>query len=74
MTYSLFFNSFRNSVTALWHRKYITCITYIHNCCQINRFSGKTAVSILSEPLQLPPNNGFVKEELQESHRPENTF
>ena len=29
----------------------------------MNRFSGKTAVSILSESLQLPPNNEFVTEE-----------
>ena len=29
----------------------------------MNRFLGKAAVSILSESLQLPPNNEFVKEE-----------
>ena len=40
-----------------------TAIGCVCNCCQINRFSGKTAVSILSESLQLPPNNEFVKEE-----------
>ena len=33
------------------------------NCCQMNRFLGKAAVSILSESLQLPPNNEFVTEE-----------
>ena len=33
------------------------------NCCQMNRFSGKAAVSILSESLQLPSNNEFVTEE-----------
>ena len=27
------------------------------NCCQVNRFLGKAAVSILSESLQLPPHN-----------------
>ena len=32
------------------------------------------AVSILSESLQLPPNNEFVTVEQQESRRPANTF
>ena len=31
--------------------------------CEMNRFLGKAAVSILSESPQLPPNNEFVTEE-----------
>ena len=44
------------------------------NCCQMNRFLGKAAVSILSESLHLPPNNKFVTDEKQESRRTANTF
>ena len=33
------------------------------SCCQMNRFSGMAAVSILSESLQSPPSNEFVTEE-----------
>ena len=40
-----------------------TAIGCERNCCQMNRFLGKAAVSILSESLQLPPNNEFVTEE-----------
>ena len=45
-----------------------------YNCCQMNRFLAKAAVSILSESLQLPPNNEFVMEEWQELRRATNTF
>ena len=44
------------------------------NCCQMNRFLGKAAVSILSESLQLPPNYKFVTDKSLESHRTTNTF
>ena len=44
------------------------------NCCQMNRFLGKAAVSILSESLQSPPNNKFVTDEWQELRRTANTF
>ena len=33
------------------------------NYCHLCRFSGKTAVSILSESRQLPPKSEFVTEE-----------
>ena len=40
-----------------------TAIGCKSNCCQMNRFLGKAAVSIFSESLQLPLNNKFVTDE-----------
>ena len=40
-----------------------TAIGCERNRCQMNRFLGKAAVSILFEPPQLPPNHEFVTEE-----------
>ena len=37
-----------------------TAIGCEFGCCPMNRFLGKAAASILSESLQLPPNNEFV--------------